>query len=366
MSKEKVRQIFEAVNLQPDVFDVHNADYTQSAIAMFLGWTNKQAEKASRTPVPKLYKTIFHHLKNEKLRVGLVNHLHAEARRCKMEQEDAPSIAQPQSPKSMGKIKVLSDVDDTIVSFKDKRFPIAAVVPGAQTFYEQLALSQLDKRIYAPQERQEDKVEIALLTARPRGFWDSIEMLSLRHLNNKGVFTRQGSHGEIKAEVTVLSGRAASLLSHQKMADQKLRNFMQFRALYPTHGFIFNGDSGQGDVALGSELLRLFPNDVKAVLIHEINKRHSCLEESAKKQYENEGIAFYRTYVGAAVEAFNKGALGLEGMHTVACATLRGMEEINFSTVSKSQRDGLAEDLKNDVQRLNAVLIREKWEGPLL
>ena len=49
------------------------------------------------------------------------------------------------------------------------------------------------------------------------------------------------------------------------MAVKKLQNFELYQALYPEFDFIFVGDSGQGDVSLGTMLLEKFPDRVREV-----------------------------------------------------------------------------------------------------
>lgn len=75
--------------------------------------------------------------------------------------------------------------------------------------------------------------------------------------------TRQemSAHG-IDSESGMLTGTWRNVLGNKNIAKKKFQNFQQYRVLFPEYGFIFNGDSGQGDALVGFMMLTRYPNSV--------------------------------------------------------------------------------------------------------
>ncbi len=245
-----------------------------------------------------LQQLIHHDLDNPQIQSAILQH-----------------IAEHSGPDT-GELKVLSDVDDTLYSSgftkNDPRYPSGTVYPGVVELYVALAGSPT-----------QGQTNLGFLTARPWERSGGVEHYTQKSLKKKGV-----------PEHVVLSGDIRDL-SHRAMADKKLENFEQYRALFPEYGFVFIGDSGQGDALLGGDLMRLPEIPVKAVFIH-------WLSPDTRPTAEDEalGVCFVDSYLGAAIKAHEMGLIDDGGRAAVASA-VRGRlsEDFAEATLAMLKRD---------------------------
>jgi hypothetical protein len=126
----------------------------------------------------------------------------------------------------------------------------------------------------------------------------------------------------------------------------KLENFSRYVQLYPEYGFVFTGDSGQGDVAFGERMLATWPDAVRAVFIHDV----VATPEPVRQTWRDKRIFFFDTYVGAALEAFAVGVISREGVARVALAAREDMARVPF--VSEAQREARMAELERDSRRV--------------
>jgi hypothetical protein len=228
-----------------------------------------------------------------------------------------------------GENKLLSDIDDTVyASVNDPRFPKGTRYPGVRAFYDALDRGP--------------KGDVLFLTARPRP-------------EAEGTF-----EGLVKMGFeppTVLTGGLSTYLrrmlvplGHQEwaypgMGARKVENFSRHEQLFPEYGYVFCGDNGQGDVLAGRGMLETQPSRMNGVFIHLIKPRGDSGDD---------GIGYFRTYVGAAVLALKAGLVSKEGAAQVAAAALSEVTATGFGS-EEAKQQYLAE-LSADVKALDELL----------
>lgn len=133
-------------------------------------------------------------------------------------------------------VKVLSDIDDTIVAgFKDDRIPSSTLYPGALSFITSIMHSSNKSRGNLSQ----NNLPVAFITARPSGIRQSLAGYTRRQLRKQTQGSALDSGG-----VTVLAGSVSTGLNHSRIAKMKLRNFVLHKSMYPECKFVFVGDNG--------------------------------------------------------------------------------------------------------------------------
>ena len=142
----------------------------------------------------------------------------------------------------------------------------------------------------------------------------------------------------------MLTGSLLSARSNQAIAQKKLENFLQYQSLYPEYGFVFVGDSGQGDVMFGEAIRDRAPEAVKAVFINDVVATpHARRAELAAK-----GVHLFDTYVGAATKAFELGLISRDGLVRVGKAAEEKLRAVPFTDEAqkRARRDELMRDLE--------------------
>ncbi|XYH97805.1 phosphatase domain-containing protein [Sorangium sp. So ce1128] len=264
-----------------------------------------------------LHQLFYHDIDDDALREELLAHIAREAVSVSV---------------SSREVKILSDIDDTFyANWKDARYPKKTVYPGVLQFY-----AELDRGRGPGPGRPGD---LTFVTARPGDRLGLVEDATLEAL---------AARGQLAA--TVLAGSFTRLIGNRAIAEKKLENFLEYRRLYPEYGFVFIGDSGQGDIHFGQRMLELAPEAVKAVFIHDV----VATPEHARLELAVGGVRLFDTYIGAAIEALELGLLGPEGAARVADAALAAFTAIPFPSHAHRQPRRL--EMMLDVARLNEVL----------
>jgi hypothetical protein len=270
-----------------------------------------------------LHQLLFEDIDTPRIREDILAHIQREA-------EAAPS----------GENKVLSDIDDTfLANWKDTRYPSRTVYPGVLQFYR-----ELDRGPGLIPGREGDLTFVSARPMDPIGF---IEDRTLETLRAHGVDT-----------AVMLSGAFTHLLGNARIAEKKLENFREYVRLYPEYGFVFTGDSGQGDVAFGEQMLANWPEAVHAVFIHDV----VATPEPERQAWRSKRIYFFDTYVGAALEAYAVGVISRDGVARVARAAREELRAVPFT--SQSQRALRESDLASDCQRADALTGAGGAAGP--
>lgn len=198
--------------------------------------------------------------------------------------------------------KVLSDIDDTFYcNWTDQRFPSETVYPGVIALYESLSTGG----------------EVVFVTARPEDRTGVVEKVTHRTLRSRGV----------RAPV-ILAGSFTKLHSHDAIADGKLGSFVRYAELYPEYEMVFLGDSGQGDAAFGAAMREHAPEQVRAVLIHDV----VGVPVDERARWRERGVELFDTYVGAARLARGIGLLDDDAVRRVREAADTELAALAFDT----------------------------------
>lgn len=225
-----------------------------------------------------------------------------------------------------GEVKVLSDIDDTLYeNWKDTRYPPKTVYPGVVQFYAELDAGP----------REEGRLgDLTFVSARPTDPLGAIEALTFRTLREHGITV-----------AAVLTGSVSSARSNEAIAAKKLENFLQYQALFPEYGFVFVGDSGQGDVMFGVQMRERAPDAVKAVFINDV----VATPAARREELAAKGVYLVDTYVGAAAKAFELGLISRPGLVRVGKAAEEKLRAIAFTDEAqkRARRDELTRDLEH-------------------
>ena len=121
------------------------------------------------------------------------------------------------------------------------------------------------------------------------------------------------------------------------MLKRSTKNFLEYKQLFPEYGFVFTGDSGQGDALFGKKIQSEFPKEVRGVFIHQV---------VPVSPNEHEGVIFFDTYVGAAAEAFKVKLISKIGLQRVIDVARKELKAVEFS--NDSQKQEREADLERD------------------
>lgn len=80
------------------------------------------------------------------------------------------------------------------------------------------------------------------------------------------------------------------------MADVRLANVERYRQAFPEYGVVFVGDTGQGDVLVGTRMREAYPQDCPAVFVHDV----VATAQPERDRLAALGVHVVDTYVGAA------------------------------------------------------------------
>lgn len=246
-----------------------------------------------------------------------------------------------------GPLKVLSDLDDTLVcsgghfpAGVDKRFPRRVVYPGIMPLYLELVLPSLEATPASKfgLEPQQYYSGLVFLSARPHLVKDVSEQVSYN------MFQRLVKENVLHAMPTLIPGdlarSACAIFLHsfqhslrrpmpwKPMGEAKYKSMKEYSDLYGESSLIFFGDNGQGDVVAAE--LALIPcgasSPIKAAFIFEVQAAEKAtttlggtLEERKNKWLEN-NIFHVRSPLAAAYRAVEEGLLGAEALRKVASA----------------------------------------------
>jgi len=302
--------------------------------------------------VHNLFKMVYTDISSRKVRADIKGHLKAEATKLR---------SQCPGPHKREGIKVLSDIDDTLFSSGghiggcDKTFPHKKVYPGCLELFE-----VLDQTLHA----ELPSCNLVFLSARPHLYKSVMEEGSYR-LFRSLVLDERRMHtfptmlpGDRNYSVRgFLASLCLGTKGWRKVGEHKYVTFSNYAELYPEYDFVFFGDNGQGDLlaaqlmASGSEQFGLTsprellekgeqqeePPNLLAALIHEVlpEEKVLALEKSGdrgpawKKQQEESGLFFHRSYIGAAIQLYESksGLISAEQLRYVAASAITDFTE---------------------------------------
>ncbi len=264
-----------------------------------------------------LVKLVFHDIDSEPVRTQILEH-----------------IASAHARRELPPLKVLSDIDDTfLANWKDERFPARTVYPGVIPFYR-----ELDR---GPHEQADREGDLTFVTARPSDRLGVIEGMTLEMLRSLGI---RGA--------CVLGGAFRRLVGNASIARGKYESFERYLALYPEYDFVFVGDSGQGDAVFGRRMVQEHSEVVRAVFIHDV----VGTPPEERERWLAQGVVFFDTYVGAAVEAWRRGLVQAAGVRRVIEQARSSLRRIEFE--DSEQRAAREREQEADIAAAQAALTR--------
>eukprot|EP00466_Bigelowiella_natans_P006590 jgi/Bigna1/74371/fgenesh1_pg.28_\ len=238
--------------------------------------------------------------------------------------------------------KILSDVDDTLFS-SGGRFPAGIdatykhheLYPGVLAFYKEL--------------------DLAFLSARPHVYKDWSQAKSYK------LFSQLKKSHNLHTTPTLLAGELFSSFQmfrgdFNPMAHKKAQNFFEYSSLYPEYKFVFIGDNGQGDVIAAEMILEKYSERLEGVFIHKVQKlaRTPGYTDKSRAKWDDLGIMFFRTYIGASLLACKKNLISIRGLRQVASNAVKDFCKIEFS--KEETRFARLQELNRDIEKCNDYL----------
>lgn len=255
--------------------------------------------------------------------------------------------------------QIVSDVDDTLKSSGgvnvagvalggiDVQYERGDFYPGVAEFMLEVSrygLSDEDK--YSPP-------KVAILTARAEEFKAALE---IKQTSKLAVAMREA--GE-KVGITgwgvgpVLYGSVAEWIVQFRKGLRKFSNFERLLRQDPTGmivQYIYVGDIGELDQEAGETMLREYPEVVKAVFLHVVaDQLDPPPIIPPPKLINGRPLVFFKTYVGAAVDAVRLGFMDLDGLESVIEAATHKLASIPRSSDKWY-------DIERDIARADTLL----------
>ena len=144
------------------------------------------------------------------------------------------------------------------------------------------------------------------------------------------------------ADLSIMTGSIFHLATHDAMAAKKVANIAHYATLFPEYDLVFVGDSGQGDIAVGEQILQAHGDVVKAVFIHDV----VALDAGRRAELAAKGIWVVDTYVGAAAKAHELGLISEAGVQRVIDETHRLLDDVEWE--SSEQERAMRELVERD------------------
>jgi len=171
---------------------------------------------------------------------------------------------------------------------------------------------------------QVDECNLVFLSARPHLHKDLAEAASYKVFWN--LVHAQRVHtvpsllpGSLWAVLRALLCARCSRRAWRGVGQRKFNKFFTYSRLYPEYRYIFVGDNGQGDLLAAEMMVQALP-EVLGCFIHEvqpISRTLTSLEKPDRVAWAAKRIFFFRTYVGAAIAAFNEQLINVEALAEV-------------------------------------------------
>ncbi|CAN0275196.1 unnamed protein product, partial [Discosporangium mesarthrocarpum] len=237
-------------------------------------------------------------------------------------------------------VRVVTDIDDTVKSSGNARLagiPLGGIdaqykrgtfYPGVFQFALELARYQIPPG--------ETPLAVAVLTARARELLFALEIGE-----DHPISVAYRSCGDANGVPSwglgpVLYGSVQEWICTKRKGWRKMENFTRLlekddaevprdlsgkgkRQAIAEGGYIFVGDTGEGDTVAGNSMCAEYPELMRAVFLHFVSNSRcqGGLILPEDRLVEGVPVAYFRTYVGASVKAVKLGLMGRDGMERV-------------------------------------------------
>ena len=113
---------------------------------------------------------------------------------------------------------------------------------------------------------------------------------------------------------------------------------------------MYVGDTGELDQEAGETMLREYPEVVKAVFLHVVSDQlEPPPQVPPPKMINGRPLVFFKTYIGAAVDAVQLGFMGVDGLESVIEAAKQKLKDV-------PQTSDKWRDINHDIARAEIVI----------
>eukprot|EP00053_Salpingoeca_punica_P011806 m.105204 g.105204 ORF g.105204 m.105204 type:complete len:476 (+) comp15786_c0_seq2:208-1635(+) len=248
-------------------------------------------------------------------------------------------VAENQITRASRDIHVLSDIDDTFVhsgiGLGGPKYPNGTVIPGVRQLLKEL------------------KAHVVFVTARP----DFISS------HTYGVVRRRYQ----LTDAVVLSGKLRDSLlvpfkpatANAMISKRKFRNYEMYKATFPECAFMWFGDSGQGDVEVGIQMMADPAGSCIGAYIQDVASPDgiSMLTTHPERQKAREkGVEIVDNYVDAAMRMYDKRILSADGLHRTAQSAIQDLLSIRPNFTNRGVLSARLAEMRRHVREVNKVL----------
>lgn len=204
-------------------------------------------------------------------------------------------------------------------------------VDSRGTFYPGVFQFSLELTRYRVPSWQ-DPLSVAVLTARAREFLFALEIGDAHEISRE--FRKCGERNQLKSwgRGPVLYGSVREWICPSRKSVRKAKNFAMLveddgrggrgRPSGAEGGYVFIGDTGEGDPRAGELMSLEYPERMRAVFLHVVSgdDRQDNVPLPADRKVNGVHIVHFRTYVGAAAKAVELGLMDKAGLDNVITA----------------------------------------------
>ena len=270
------------------------------------------------------------------------------------------------SSKESRSVRVITDIDDTVKSSGGVRlFGIA--LGGIDTQYErghfypgaiQFAFELSRHKAAVPS-------KLSVLTARAR------ELKFALALKPNGKLCKEYSKVGAKNGFddwgigTVYYGSVKEWIFQERKGLRKFRNFEKLlrEDSNPNHKYIFVGDTGEKDEDAGERIVAKYAGRIKAIFLHSVSdtEDRSTLRHPRDRFLNGIPIFYFRTYVSAAVKAYQHNLMSAEGLARVIDQAKQDLYELDpYPSLAQTASTAVASIIPN--LNNNYVKKSSRWE----
>lgn len=178
----------------------------------------------------------------------------------------------------------------------------------------------------------QEPLSVAVLTARAREFLFALEIGDTHEISKQ--FRLCGGRNGLKSwgRGPVLYGSVKEWICPSRKSERKAKNFGflleddgqggRRRPSGTEAGYIFIGDTGEGDPLAGEIMISKYPDRMKAVFLHVVSDapRQGKVSVPLDRVVNGVPVVYFRTYVGAAARAVELGLMDKSGLNNVVTA----------------------------------------------
>lgn len=175
----------------------------------------------------------------------------------------------------------------------------------------------------------QEPLSVAVLTARAREFLFALEIGDSHEISRQ--FRKCGVGNDLKSwgRGPVLYGSVKEWICGSRKSIRKARNFGKLvqddgmggrgRPTGAEGGYVFIGDTGEGDPRAGELMSYEYPGRLRAVFLHVVSDaaRQDRVRIPPDKEVNGVPFVYFRTYVGAAAKAVKLGLIDKSGLNNV-------------------------------------------------